>query len=78
MYYTPQAFDEPWESSTVEFGAVNITGFRIIDPTRPTVKEFLKKWSALDPVAYPGAGKNSISVCLYVTCTLWGEMSLNL
>ncbi|CAG7829022.1 unnamed protein product [Allacma fusca] len=55
------AFDEPWDSGVVEYGAVNITGFRLVDPSRPLVKEFLKKWSSLDSSAFPGAGKNAIS-----------------
>ncbi|CAL8101106.1 unnamed protein product, partial [Orchesella dallaii] len=55
------AMDEPWESSIVEYGAVNVTGFRIVDPTRRYVRDFLKKWTQLDTTNFPGAGRNSIS-----------------
>ena len=54
--------DEPWESSIVEYGAVNVTGFRIVNPTRRYVRDFLKKWTLLDPDSFPGAGRNYISV----------------
>ena len=57
-----QAMDEPWESFTVEYGAVNVTGFRIVNPTRRYVRDFLKKWASLDPDSFPGAGRNYISV----------------
>ena len=60
-----QAMDEPWEQSIMEYGVVNVTGFRIVDPTKRYVREFLKKWNTLDVKDFPGAGKNSISVSLY-------------
>ena len=61
-----EAMDEPWESSIVEYGAVNVTGFRIVNPTRRYVRDFLKKWTLLDPDSFPGAGRNYISVsCLF-------------
>jgi len=58
----PQAFDEPWETSVVEFSAVNVTGFRIVDPNRKYVKDFLSKWSSLDSRQFDGAGRRAISV----------------
>jgi hypothetical protein len=60
-----QTMDEPWESSIKEYGVVNVTGFRIVDPTKRYVREFLRKWTALDASNFPGAGKNSISVSSY-------------
>lgn len=56
------AFDEPWENSVVEFSAVNVTGFRIVDPGKKVVRDFLAKWAALDTRQFEGAGKRSISV----------------
>ena len=53
--------EEPWENAIVEYGAVNVTGFRIVDPSRRLVKDFLSKWNALDS-AYPAAGTPFISV----------------
>ncbi|CAL8121822.1 unnamed protein product [Orchesella dallaii] len=55
------AFDEPWERSVVEFTAVNVTGFRMVDPDRKLVKDFLSKWATLDTNQFEGGGKRYIS-----------------
>jgi len=57
-----KGMDEPWEASIVEYGAVNVTGYRIVDPARKYVRDFLTKWAALDKKQFPGAGQHSISV----------------
>lgn len=62
-----QAFDEPWERSVVEFTAVNITGFRMVDPDRKLVKDFLSRWATLDTNQFEGGGKRYISVSLLET-----------
>lgn len=54
--------DDKWESNVIEFGAINITGFKIIDDRRMYVQEFLYGWKNLDPTTSIGAGKDSISV----------------
>lgn len=54
--------DDKWETETSEFGAINITGFRIVDERRAYVQEFLSSWKNLDPTTSIGAGKESISV----------------
>jgi glutamate receptor, ionotropic, invertebrate len=54
--------DDRWESEIVEYGAINITGFRIVDTNRKPVKEFLEGWRRLDPVTSLGAGISVISV----------------
>lgn len=56
--------DDRWESEVIEYGAINITGFRIVDATRPHVKDFLAGWHRLDPATSQGAGRESISVCI--------------
>ncbi|XP_046410710.1 glutamate receptor 1 isoform X1 [Neodiprion pinetum] len=48
--------DDRWESEVIEYGAINITGFRIVDATRRHVKEFLSKLATSQ-----GAGRESIS-----------------
>ncbi|KAF7990138.1 hypothetical protein HCN44_009873 [Aphidius gifuensis] len=53
--------DDRWESEVIEYGAINITGYRIVDSSRRTVKEFLEGWRRQDSVALPGAGRDSIS-----------------
>ncbi|XP_021919064.1 glutamate receptor 1-like isoform X1 [Zootermopsis nevadensis] len=53
--------DDRWESEVIEYGAINITGFRIIDSSRRYVKDFLEGWRKLDPNTSQGAGRESIS-----------------
>lgn len=55
--------DDRWESEITEYGAINITGFRIVDTDRRYVREFLDGWKRLDPSTSIGAGKESITVC---------------
>lgn len=54
--------DDRWESEVIEYGAINITGFRIIDSSKSNVREFIDGWKNLDPNLSQGAGKESISV----------------
>ena len=54
--------DERWESEIIEYGAINITGFRILDTHKRYVKEFLEGWRKLDATTSPGAGREQISV----------------
>ncbi|KAL5293227.1 GRIA2 family protein [Megaselia abdita] len=53
--------DDRWESEIIEYGAINITGFRIIDTNRKYVRDFFDGWKKLDPATSVGAGKESIS-----------------
>lgn len=62
MLHYLQVMDDRWEAEVVEYGAVNITGFRIVDASRRNVKDFLDGWRRLDPTVSHGAGKESISV----------------
>jgi len=39
-----QVMDDRWESEIIEFGAINITGFRIVDTNRRLVREFYDSW----------------------------------
>lgn len=54
--------DEYWRSGIQEFGAINITGFRIVQTQSLETMEFLNIWKSLDPSRWPGAGKEHISV----------------
>lgn len=54
--------DDRWESEIIEFGAINITGFRLVDTNRRLVKDFYDSWKRLDPTTSIGAGRESISV----------------
>lgn len=60
--YMLQIMDERWESEIIEYGAINITGFRILDTHKRYVKEFLEGWRKLDATSSPGAGREQISV----------------
>ncbi|XP_055385566.1 glutamate receptor 1 isoform X2 [Condylostylus longicornis] len=53
--------DDRWESEIIEYGAINITGFRILDTSRRFVREFFDGWKRLDPTTSVGAGRESIS-----------------
>lgn len=41
--------DEYWNSQVLEFGAVNITGFRILQPASIDFRSFLSVWRSIDP-----------------------------
>lgn len=56
--------DDRWETEVIEYGAINITGFRIVDANRRFVKEILEGWRKFDPTMSQGAVKESISVSL--------------
>lgn len=58
--------DDRWESEITEYGAINITGFRIVDTERRYVREFLDGWKRLDPITSIGAGKESITVSYFL------------
>ncbi|XP_060840325.1 glutamate receptor 1-like [Rhopalosiphum padi] len=53
--------DDHWETEVIEYGAINITGFRLLDMNQWSVKHFLSEWKNLDPITSPGAGKDTIS-----------------
>ncbi|KAF7283419.1 hypothetical protein GWI33_000622 [Rhynchophorus ferrugineus] len=53
--------DDRWEAEVVEYGAINITGFRIVDSSKKHVRDFLEGWKRLDAVQSPGAGRDTIS-----------------
>jgi hypothetical protein len=68
IFYFEQIMDDRWETEVIEYGAINITGFRIVDSSRRYVKDFLEGWRKLDPITSQGAGRDSISVGLLVLC----------
>lgn len=41
--------DDHWENEVTEYGAVNITGFRIVDHTRKIVRDFMDGLRRMDP-----------------------------
>ncbi|GBN11496.1 Glutamate receptor 1 [Araneus ventricosus] len=53
--------DEYLNSQVLEFGAINVTGFRILQPTSVDFQTFVPAWSSLDPNRWPGAGTQYIS-----------------
>lgn len=59
--------DEYLNSQVLEFGAINVTGFRILQPTSPDFRYFVPVWRSLDSNRWPGAGTQYISVkCKYL------------
>lgn len=53
--------DDRWETEVIEYGAINITGFRIVDVNRRYVKDILEGWRKFDPSVSQGHGKESLS-----------------
>ncbi|CAH0545662.1 unnamed protein product [Brassicogethes aeneus] len=51
--------DDRWESEVIEYGAINITGFRIVDESKKHVKDFLENWKRLESPTQ--GGKETIS-----------------
>ncbi|CAG9558745.1 unnamed protein product [Danaus chrysippus] len=41
--------DDHWEDEVTEYGALNITGFRIVDLSRKNVKDFMEGLKRMDP-----------------------------
>lgn len=64
LIYRPlsQIMDDRWETEVIEYGAINITGFRIVDVNRRYVKDILEGWRKKDPSLSQGVGKESLSV----------------
>ena len=58
--------DDRWDNKVKEYGAINITGFRIVDSNRNVVRQFLRGWEKLDPAHWPGAGRPYIQVGLQI------------
>lgn len=50
-----------------EFGAINITGFRILNRSSIFFRTFISSWKTLDPFHWPGAGHRYISVSLILS-----------
>lgn len=76
LSYCPQIMDDRWETEVIEYGAINITGFRIVDVNRRYVKDILEGWRKFDPTISQGVGKESLSVS-YCTYLIKLNYSLN-
>lgn len=57
--------DDRWESEITEYGAINITGFRIVDMNRPVVKQFFSEWGNFE-VTPQNPKRQTISVSLFL------------
>lgn len=42
--YILQVMDDHWEREINEFGAINVTGFRVLDFSRKFVRDFIDVW----------------------------------
>lgn len=45
--------DEYLNSQVLEFGAINVTGFRILQPTSSDFRYFVPAWKSLDSNRWP-------------------------
>lgn len=59
--------DSDWETNVIEFSAVNITGFRIIDENRNFIKQFLDSWRKQDMHTHSTV-KRTLTVKLHFFC----------
>jgi hypothetical protein len=67
---TSLVMDDYLNEQVSEFGAVNITGFRILKPNTQEFRQFFNMWKKLNHTRYTGAGKPSISVIItYIKVT---------
>lgn len=66
--FISQIMDDSWESEVIEYGAINITGFRIVDTSRRYVKDFLDARRRMDPQVAQSPGRDSISVSFTNSC----------
>ncbi|XP_071044207.1 glutamate receptor 1 isoform X2 [Parasteatoda tepidariorum] len=64
---TSLVMDEYWKKEVQEFGAINITGFRIIQAQSPETTQFLSMWKTLNSSRWPGAGTEHISAAVALT-----------
>ncbi|CAL1261784.1 unnamed protein product [Larinioides sclopetarius] len=64
---TSLVMDEYWKSDVQEFGAINITGFRLIQSQSPETLQFLSTWKTLNSSRWPGAGTERISAAVALT-----------
>ncbi|RWS24416.1 glutamate receptor 1-like protein, partial [Leptotrombidium deliense] len=62
FFLTSLIMDDFWGSKIAEFGAVNVTGFRILYRGSQQYRNFMKEWEKLNITDWPGAGKRFISV----------------
>ena len=63
---TNLVMDDFYATPIAEFGAVNVTGFRILHRGTLHFRHFMSQWRNLDSLQWPGAGTKRISV----SCTL--------
>ena len=47
-------FDDHWDDNIAEYGAINVTGFRLVDHKTPYAKRFFREWKSLDQKKYSG------------------------
>ncbi|KFM75394.1 Glutamate receptor 1, partial [Stegodyphus mimosarum] len=58
---TSLIIEDDWNDALLPHGAVNATGFQMLQETRPEVREFLTAWKSLDPFRWPGGGTQHIT-----------------
>ncbi|XP_064637985.1 glutamate receptor 3-like isoform X2 [Lineus longissimus] len=51
-----------FDLSGFHHSGVNLTGFRLIDPKNKEVQNFVKEWSELNPLDWPGAGTKKLPI----------------
>ena len=52
--------DDYWDKNVVEYGAINMTGLRLVNTDSYYARDFLKRWRTLDRTKYQAAS-NQVS-----------------
>ena len=53
--------DDYWDKNVVEYGAINMTGLRLVNTDSYYARDFLKRWRTLDRTKYQAAS-NQVSL----------------
>lgn len=53
--------DDYWDSNVVEYGAINVTGLKLVNTESYYAREFLKKWHSLDRSKYQAIGNQGVT-----------------
>ncbi len=53
--------DDYWDSSVIEYGAINMTGLRLVRTDSFYAREFLQRWRNLDRGKYQSGTGSQVS-----------------
>ena len=57
--------DDYWDKNVIEYGAINMTGLRLVNTDSYYARDFLKRWRTLDRTKYQAAS-NQVSLVGFI------------